>query len=245
MLNFSNINYMIKFDVTNELMCIAKGKGRFFAKKGAMVAYKGNFKFEKMILGPSNGGGIGRALLGYAQRALTGEQMPLMSVEGSGEIYLAQNAYHVDVINIDPGSSISVESENLLAFSDELDYSVKFIGSGVLSQKGLFTTYLENRTRTVQEIAIITDGNPLILEGPCCVDPDALVAWTGREPYAKVAQLSWKTFIGQTSGESYHMEFVEDGQIVIIQPSERLSGLHTEAQPQSRNSSGGLRLSID
>ena len=30
---------MIKFDVTNELMCIAKGSGRFYAKKGAMVAF--------------------------------------------------------------------------------------------------------------------------------------------------------------------------------------------------------------
>lgn len=236
---------MFKFDVSNELMCIAKGNGRFYAKKGAMVAFKGKFKFEKLILGPSNGGGIGKALLGYAQRALTGEQMPIMVVEGSGEVYLAQNAYHVDVISIDPGDSISVESENLLAFSEQLEYKVKFIGSGVLSQKGLFTTYLENRTNQVQDIAIITDGNPLVLEGPCCVDPDALVAWTGREPYPKVAELSWKTFIGQTSGESYHLEFVESGQIVIIQPSERLSGLGTNSTPNNRIHSGGVRLGID
>ncbi|GAA3659402.1 AIM24 family protein [Asaccharospora irregularis] len=236
---------MFKFDVSNELMCIAKGNGRFYAKKGAMVAFKGNFRFEKLILGPSNGGGIGKALLGYAQRALTGEQMPIMVVEGSGEVYLAQNAYHVDVISIDPGDSISVESENLLAFSEQLEYKVKFIGSGVLSQKGLFITYLENRTNQVQDIAIITDGNPLVLEGPCCVDPDALVAWTGREPYPKVAELSWKTFIGQTSGESYHLEFVESGQIVIIQPSERLSGLGTNSTPNNRIHSGGVRLGID
>ena len=25
---------MINFDVTNELMCIARGRGRFYAKKG-------------------------------------------------------------------------------------------------------------------------------------------------------------------------------------------------------------------
>ena len=48
---------MIKFDVTNELMCIAKGSGRFYAKKGAMVAFKGDFRFEKLLLGPNNGGG--------------------------------------------------------------------------------------------------------------------------------------------------------------------------------------------
>lgn len=236
---------MFTFDVTNELMCIVRGSGKFYAKKGAMVAYKGNFNFEKLILGPSNGKGLAGALFGHVQRSLTGEQMPIMVVEGQGEIYLAQNAYHVDVITIDSGDSIYVESENLLAFSSELDYSVKMIGSGVLSQRGLFTTNLKNNTSREQQIAIITDGNPLILEGPCCVDPDALVAWTGREPHARVAQLSWKTFIGQTSGESYHMEFVEPGQIVIIQPSERLSGLNTEATPASRMNSGGLRIGID
>lgn len=29
--------------------------------------------------------------------------MPIMSVEGSGEVYLAENAYHVDVIHLEPG----------------------------------------------------------------------------------------------------------------------------------------------
>ncbi len=69
-----------------------------------------------MLLGPSNGGGLGRALLGHVQRSLTGEQMPIMVVEGEGEIYLAQNAYHVDVISIDPGDSIYVESETYWHF---------------------------------------------------------------------------------------------------------------------------------
>ena len=45
---------MINFDVTNELMCIARGRGRFYAKKGSMVAFKGDFRFEKLLLGPSS-----------------------------------------------------------------------------------------------------------------------------------------------------------------------------------------------
>ena len=75
---------MINFDVTNELMCIARGRGRFYAKKGSMVAFKGDFRFEKLLLGPNNGGGLGGALLGHLQRKITGENMPIMSVEGSG-----------------------------------------------------------------------------------------------------------------------------------------------------------------
>ena len=216
---------MFKFETHNELSCKVSGDGRFYAKKGAMVAFQGNFNFEKMILGPNNGGGMMGTLMGYASRRLTGEQTELMTVDGSGTIYLAQNAYHIELIDVQPGEAVSVESENLLAFSSELHYTVEMIGAGVISQRGLFSTKLVNQTSYVQQVAIITDGNPIILQGPCCVDPDAVVAWTGRQPYPKMAQLSWKTFVGQTSGESYHLEFVEPGQLVIVQPSERLSGL--------------------
>lgn len=56
---------MFKFDVINEFMCIVRGSGKFFVKKGVMVVFKGNFNFEKLLLGLSNGGGLGRVLLGY------------------------------------------------------------------------------------------------------------------------------------------------------------------------------------
>ena len=217
---------MFKFEVYEELSCKATGGGRFYAKKGSMIAFQGNFDFEKLILGPNNGNGMMGTIMGYASRKLTGEQMELMKVDGNGTIYLAQNAYHIEIIDLEPGEAVSVESENLLAFNDELKYTVEMIGSGVISQKGLFTTKLQNHTNQVQQVVIITDGNPLILQGPCCVDPDAIVAWTGRQPYPKMAKLSWKTFVGQASGESYHLEFVEPGQVVIVQPSERLSGLN-------------------
>ena len=216
---------MFKFETCNELTCKVTGNGQFYAKQGAMIAFQGRFDFEKMILGPDNGGGFAGALMGYATRRITGEQTSLMTVTGDGTINLAQNAYHIELINLEPGESVSVESENLLAFDASLKYSIEMIGSGVISQKGLFTTKLQNQTNQVQQVAIITDGNPIILQGPCCVDPDAVVAWTGREPYPKMAKLSWKTFVGQSSGESYHLEFVEPGQAVIVQPSERLSGL--------------------
>ena len=216
---------MFTFEEFNELYCKATGNGTIYAKRGSMVAYEGNFDFEKLILGPSNNKGLLGSLMGHAQRALTGEELELMVAKGSGTLYLAENAYHVQNFHLEPGMTIYVESENLLAFSDNIHYSVKMIGSGVLSQKGLFTTKLTNKTNETQHVALILDGNPAILQGPCCVDPDAIVAWIGREPNIKMAKLSWKTFIGQTSGESYHLEFIEPGQFVIIQPSERLSGL--------------------
>ncbi|AFQ44090.1 AIM24 family protein [Desulfosporosinus meridiei] len=221
---------MFKFNVEEELCCKIEGTGKFIAKKGTMVAYKGNFKFDKMLLGPDNGGGVMGSLLGLAKRTLTGENIELMTVEGSGIIYLAKNAYHVSVFELEPGDCLSVESENLLAFPTDLKYDVRLIGSGVLSQKGLASTVLTNISNQLQQVAVMTDGNPLMLEAPCVVDPDAVVAWTsssngGGDPSVSMNNFSWKTAIGQTSGESYQFQFNQTGQMVLVQPSERLSGL--------------------
>lgn len=221
---------MFTFNIEDELFCKVEGTGKFYAKKGAMVAYKGNFKFDKMLLGPNNGGGVMGSLLGMAKRKLTGENIQLMTVEGSGIIYFATNAYHISVFSLEPGDCLSVESENLLAFPIDLKYDVRFVGSGVLSQKGLATTVLSNLSNQIQQVAVMSDGNPLMLEAPCVVDPDALVAWTsdphgGGDPSVTTNNFSWKTAIGQTSGESYQFQFNQPNQMVLVQPSERLSGL--------------------
>ena len=47
----------------------------------------------------------------------------------------------------------------------------------------------------------------------------------GQEDPQFRAQLSWKNFIGQASGESYFLEFSDPRTTVIIQPSERTSGI--------------------
>lgn len=217
---------MYILETVNELTCRAvcmDGQGALFTKAGAMVGYRGNCKFEKVLLGPQ-GNPIGAAL-GQIGRRLTGENMPLMKVRSAGqsESYYANLAQHVTVVNLSRGMSVKVESENLLAFTDSCKYGFSFLAQGVISQKGLFTSHLTAMQDGAQ-VAILTDGNPLMLETPCCVDPDAIVAWTGADPGFKL-DLSWKNLIGQASGESYMMEFKRPGGQVIIQPSERASGL--------------------
>ncbi len=80
-----------------------------------------------------------------------------------------------------------------------------------------------------------------MLQSPCRVDPDAIICWTGSDPSLK-ADVNWKTIIGQTSGESYMFNFANAGQTVIIQPSERKSGLQVAvdsgAQAQSQAGPG-------
>lgn len=223
-----------------ELSCYAEGQGTLFSKKGAMVAYQGQFKFEKVLIDPNKN--MVKGVINHVARKATGENMELMKIKGQGGIYFADEAQHVTVIDLNPGDKLSVESENLLAFNEGVKYGVRFIGVGVISQKGLFTSTITAQDYGSQ-VAVKSDGNPIILQTPCVVDPDAVVCWSGPDPKFK-ADVNWKTLLGQTSGESYMLEFKEPGHTVIIQPSERLSGLNIgiddkRYQPNSQNSSFG------
>lgn len=214
---------MFNFKVHQELTCVAEGDGHFFARVGAMVAYKGNFTAEKVLLDPNQNRSILNSVMNLAARKLTGENIPIMKVNGKGMYYMAHGAQHITIIKLQQGQSIGVEGENLLAFTEDCKYGVRFIGSGVISQKGLFTSNITGMSSNAQ-VVITTDGNPIILETPCVVDPDAVICWTGPDPNFR-ADVSWKTFIGQTSGESYFLEFNMPGEIVIVQPNERNSGI--------------------
>ena len=99
-------------------------------------------------------------------------------------------------------------------------------------KKGLATSTLTARGRNAY-VAVLSDGNPVVLSNvgrnnTISVDPDAVICWIGNghcDP-SVTADVSWKTFIGQTSGESYQFEWHGgDNVTVIIQPSERQSGI--------------------
>jgi uncharacterized protein (AIM24 family) len=236
-------NLYVKQDgpVREEVILRAEGNGVFFAKKGAMIADQGQFKYGKRLLG-TNGGNIVGQVFNHLKRKITGENLEVMEVSGQGIVYLADQGAHITVISLEPNGPwqfVCVESENLLAFTETCHYDVSIVGSGVLSQRGLFTSKISHRGHGAQ-VAVKTQGNPLILQAPCRVDPDAVVAWTGANPKVKV-DVNWKTLVGQTSGESYMYEFTEPGQIVVVQPFERESGVKlglddNRYQPDSQSS---------
>lgn len=216
---------MIRLTTVNELTLCAEcdGAGTLFTKTGAMIGFYGDCTFDKVMLGPQ--GNNMQALLGQLGRRLVGENIPLMKVVSNGptESYYACQAKHVTVVELQRGESIMVESEDLLAFTDTVDYGIKPIGCGVISQKGIFTSELTGNGPGAQ-VAFMTNGNPIVMETPCCVDPDAMVAFTGPEPAFKT-NVSWKNFLGQSSGESYMLDYQRPGFKVVIQPYERGSGI--------------------
>lgn len=229
---------MLQFETINELTLkvTATGHEVLFAKAGAFIAGDNagakNYTFEKMLLGPQNN--LGQALLGNLMRRVTGENLPLMKVNLNGDsvTYYANYGQHVVVYQLGMGETISVESENILAFTQDCDYSVRFIGVGVLSQKGFATSTLTARGKNAY-VAVLCDGNPIVLSNvysrnTISVDPDAVICWIGNGPCDPrvAADVNWKTLIGQASGESYQFEWSGSQPVtVIIQPSERQGGI--------------------
>lgn len=232
---------MVTFETLNELMLkiTVQGSGdEVFTKAGAFVAGENygpkNYKFDKVLLGPQ--GNVGQALLGQLGRRLTGENLPLMKVQFHGDsiTYYCNESQHVVVYKLQIGEQINVESENILAFTKDCKYSVRFLAQGIISQKGLATSTLKAEGPNAQ-VAILVDGNPLALSNvqngsTLEVDPDALVCWIGTPNYDSdpgfKMDVGWKNLIGQASGESYMFEWGNNKRAtVIIQPTERTSGV--------------------
>lgn len=226
---------MIKFETTNELTLkvTCQGGGVIFSKAGAFIAGEcygqKNYQFEKVLLGPQ--GNPLQALVGQLGRRFTGENLPLMKVTSRGDniTYYANEEQHVVCFKLNQGETISVESENILAFTGDCKYSIRFLAQGVISQKGLATSTLTG-VGPEAYVAVLVEGNPIVLSNmqngsTIEADPDATVCWIGADPGFKL-DLSWKNLIGQASGESYMFEWTNGkAATVIIQPNERKSGL--------------------
>lgn len=229
---------MIKLETVNELTLkvTSDGNGQdvLFTKAGAFIAGENygpkNYQFEKLLLGVT--GNVVQNLVGSVMRRFTGENLPLMKVtmKGPSITYYANDQQHVVVYKLKSGETISVESENILAFTPDCKYSVRFLAQGVVSQKGLATSTLTCQGPNAY-VAVLVDGNPIVISNmqngsTMEVDPDAVVCWVGADPGFKM-DLSWKNLIGQASGESYMFEWGQGrNATVIIQPQERTSGIN-------------------
>ena len=229
---------MLKLETLNELTLKVTCQGGgdvLFTKAGAFIGGEcygqKNYAFEKLLLGPQ--GNPLQAALGQIGRRFTGENLPLMKVTMRGDsiTYYANEAQHVVVYKLNQGETISVESENILAFTPDCKYGIRFLAQGVISQKGLATSTLTGMGPNAY-VAVLVDGNPIVLSNmqngsTLEVDPDSVICWIGQDPGFKM-DLSWKNLLGSkgASGESYMFEWGSGRTAtVIIQPKERTSGI--------------------
>ena len=213
---------MSNYNSINEQLLEVKLAGeQVYAKKGAMIAYKGEIDFKRSFLAE---GGV----QDLAMRRVTNEGFTIMSAEGTGEVYYAYYGLYTTIIPL-RGETFYVESSSLLVFDSCLRIGTMFQGNqgaiqgivkGLVTDQGLFTTTLQG----VGELAIVSKGNAIGLDvtpqKPIFVDPNAYIGHKGQLSSNFVTDLSWKNLIGQASGESYQFEFTGSG-TVYIQASER------------------------
>ncbi|MFE7721132.1 AIM24 family protein [Nocardia rhizosphaerihabitans] len=186
--------------------------GEVMARAGSMVAYQGDLQFQAL-----GSGGIGRAI----RQHLTGEGVPLMKVTGRGDLFLANSAADVHIIDLDGTDGLTINGANVLAFDPTLHYDIGRVqgAAGYASNAGLFNCVFTGRGR----IAITTHGTPVVLtvDQATFADPNAAVAWSSslQTGIKRNDSFGLGRLMGRSTGEASTLSFAGRG-FVIVQPSE-------------------------
>ncbi|MFK7789303.1 MAG: AIM24 family protein [Phycisphaeraceae bacterium] len=200
------------FELETERLLEVNLQGDMWTKMGSMVAYTGSMKFTREGILEQ---GLGTLL----KKAVSGEGASLTKAQGQGKLYLADAGKKISILNLD-NEEVVVNGSDLLAFETKLDYKIKMVKSiAAFAAGGLFNVKLKGSGM----LAVTSHFEPMtlaVLPGePIFTDPQATVMWSGNlEPKFK-KDVSLRTFIGRTSGESYQMQFEGTGW-VTIQPYE-------------------------
>lgn len=221
----------------NSKLLKATVNGEVYARRGAMVAYQGNARFEYQ--GVTSGQGTMKdKLVRAAKSAVTGEGVPLMKVVGQAEVFLADAASDIFLIDLDGSDALSINGKNILAFDATLSYDIKMVANaGALAGAGLFNTIVHGTGR----VAITSEGTPVVLETnqPTFVDPNAAICWSANLGVQLVRSEGMGALFGRTSGEQWQMNFSGPG-FVVVQPSEGQAGVGQTGTQPSQGAGGML-----
>jgi len=200
-------DYILELNIQNQTVMI---------KKGAMIAYDGNIKFEREGL-------LSKGVANLLKKAVSSEGTTMMKATGTGRVYVADLAKKIRVLHLE-NEAIHVNGNDILAHEESLKSDIKLMKSvaGIMGG-GLFQASING----TGHVAITTHGDPLTLlvkpGQPVFTDPNATVAWSGNLNPEFKTDISLKTLIGRGSGESFQMKFEGEGW-VIVQPYEELYG---------------------
>jgi uncharacterized protein (AIM24 family) len=200
------------FQLENDKLLDLAVDGTVMAKAGSMVGYTGDVSFTGKA---SAEGGI----TGFLKEKVTSEGTPVMQIEGSGHVYVADQGKKIQVLELDAGEDLSVNGNDVLAFESSVDYEIGTVGSlSAAASGGLTNVFLSGPGH----VAITTHGEPLVLSPPVKTDPNATVAWSGDLSPGLSSNRSIADSIGQSSGERYQMDFSATEGFVVVQPYEEL-----------------------
>lgn len=202
------------FELESERMLEVNLDGLVWMKMGAMVSYLGQIKFTREGMLEH---GIGNLL----KKAVSGEGARLSKAEGRGKMYLADSGKKISIIQLD-GEAICVNGNDILAFESTVKNEIRMMRrvAGMVAG-GLFNYRLSGQGL----IAITSHYDPMTLRvspgNPVFTDPNATIAWSANLNPDFKTDISFKTFLGRGSGESFQMKFEGDG-FVVVQPYEEV-----------------------
>ena len=181
------------------------------ALRGAMVAYQGTIEFDYKS----------RGLRGMIEEKLTGQGLKLMTCKGQGEVFLAQDASDLHIVELGQSQKLCVNTKNVLAFDSTITNEVKRIESAGIPGGGVFHFEMTGPGTVV----VMTKGMPVTLpvQGPTFADINALVAWTVGQRVSVSSHVGISRQIYHTeSGETFNMQFqaMGGGHFIVVQPYE-------------------------
>jgi uncharacterized protein (AIM24 family) len=204
-----------RFKLQNPRMLRVALDGEVMARQGAMVAYQGQVDFAYQ-----GAGGMGKLF----KKAFTGEGLPLMKVSGQGDVFFADDAMEIHLVNLE-NDALTVNGSNVLAFDPTLTWDIKRVEGASMMSGGVFNTTFTG-TGTV---AITSHGTPVVLDvdAPTYADMQSAVAWSASLSTSVRRTAGAGSLIGRGSGEAFQPVFNGQG-MVIVQASEgRVVAPHT------------------
>jgi uncharacterized protein (AIM24 family) len=184
-------------------------------KHGAMIAYTGQIKFSREGL-------LSQGLGNLLKKAVSGEGASLSKAEGAGKLYVADGGKQITVLHLN-NESIFINGNDLIAMEASLSKDITMMRKiSAMASGGLFNVKVSGSGL----VAFGTHGAPLVLRvspgKPVFTDPQATVAWSGNLSPEMKTDISFKTFLGRGSGESFQMMFnaMSGDGFVVVQPSE-------------------------
>lgn len=213
-----NPSNLPKNDNLNRFAFVIDVHDEMFIRKGKMIAYYGQMKFESV------GSGVLDILVKEAFNA------PLhvhnfVVVTGNGQLLLGDNGNDVACYDIDD-ANLTVRANNLLGFSKNVTCR-ESIMPGFLTLLG------------TGKVIAASNGPVHFLEPPCRVDPQAILGWADcpcpavRYDYNHVTNTlnAVGAYMGITlSGEEQQIEFTGKGNVLIQSSEMALHGNPTLAQ---------------
>src|SRR5699024_5834110 len=148
-----------------------------------------------------------------AKKVVTSEDVSLMRVSGQGEVWFAEAAGFIHLLELE-NESLSLNFRNLLAFDASLTWDINRVKGAGIATGGLFNTTVGGSGT----VAVNVVGHAMALDcsqQPVYVDPPSSVCWSGSLVASIQKSMNMSSMLRGGSGEAIQYGFHGPGFVVV------------------------------